>query len=86
MTSNALEEVAQLAETIGAAAYQQTIAFGAHFLSGSPSYIGSLSRGQNEILKALNPYDLLMFVGCTVLQTSVASKVCLLYTSPSPRD
>ena len=75
VTSNALAEVAQLAETIGAAAYQQTIAFGAHFLSGSPSYVGGLSRGQNEILKALDPYDLLMFVGCTVLQTSVASKV-----------
>jgi benzoylformate decarboxylase len=75
VTSDALAEAAQLAETIGAAAWQQTIAYGAHFLSESPSYIGGLSRGQKEIRDVLEPYDLLLFVGGEVLQTSVASPV-----------
>ena len=75
VTSDALAEAAQLAETLGAAAFQQTIAFGAHFLSESPAYVGGLSRAQKEIREALEPYDLLLFVGGEVLRTSVASPV-----------
>ena len=75
VTSDALAEAAQLAETLGAAAFQQTIAFGAHFLSESPAYVGGLSRGQKEIREALEPYDLLLFIGGEVLRTSVASPV-----------
>ena len=73
--SNALDTVSKLAKQIGAAAYQQTIAYGSHFLSRSPTYMGALSRSQKEIKKTLEPYDLLIFLGSTVLQTSVASEV-----------
>ena len=75
VTSDALAEAAKLAETIGAAAWQQTIAYGAQFLSESPAYMGGLSRGQREIRETLDPYDLLLFVGGEVLQTSVANPV-----------
>jgi len=75
VTSDALEIIDQLATTIGAAAYQQTIAYGSHFLSKSPTYLGPLSRAQREIRKTLEPFDLLIFLGSTVLQTSVASDV-----------
>jgi len=75
VTSNALHEVADLAEAIGAASYQQTIAYGSHFLSQHQTYIGSLSRDQREIRKTLEAYDVLFFIGSTVLQTSVASEV-----------
>jgi len=75
VTSDALAEVGQLAEMLGAAAYQQTIAFGAHFPSEHPCYMGALSRAQRAIRRELEPYDLLLFVGADVLRTSVASEV-----------
>ena len=81
VTSNALEIVAELAEVIGAASYQQTIAYGSHFLSQHPAYMGNLSREQRKIRSTLKDYDLLFFIGCTVLQTSVASKI-----EPMPND
>lgn len=72
---DALAEAARFAETLGAPALQQTIAYGSHFLSESPCYIGELSRGQKDIRAALDPYDLLVFVGAEVLRTSTASAV-----------
>jgi benzoylformate decarboxylase len=73
--SDALAEAARLAETLGAASYQQTIAWGAHFLSGHPAYMGALSRDQKAIRRTLEPYDALLFLGADVLRTSVASPV-----------
>jgi len=79
VTSDALAEVGRLAETLGAAAYQQTIAYGSHFPSEHPCFMGALSRAQRAIRRELEPYDLLLFVGADVLRTSVASA-----TEPMP--
>jgi benzoylformate decarboxylase len=75
VTSDALAEAGQLAEILGAAAWQQTIAWGAHFLSEHPCFMGALSRAQKEIRATLDPYDVLLFIGSDVLRTSVASDV-----------
>jgi benzoylformate decarboxylase len=75
VTSDALAEVARFAEALGAAAYQQTIAYGAHFPSEHPAYMGALSRVQREVRRELEPYDLLVFVGSDVLRMSVYSEV-----------
>jgi len=75
VTSDALAEAGHLAELLGAAAYQQTIAFGAHFPSESPCFMGALSRAQKDIRRALDPYDLLLFIGADVLRTSIASDI-----------
>ncbi|MEE8333360.1 MAG: thiamine pyrophosphate-binding protein, partial [Alphaproteobacteria bacterium] len=77
--SDALAEAGRLAEVLGAAAYQQTIAFGSHFPSEHPCFMGALSRAQRQIRQALEPYDLLLFIGADVLRTSINSDV-----SPMP--
>jgi benzoylformate decarboxylase len=79
VTSDALAEAARLAEVLGAPAFQQTIAYGSHFPSEHPAYMGALSREQRAIRQTLEPYDLLLFVGADVLRTSVASD-----TDPMP--
>ena len=79
VTSDALIDAGRLAQVLGAAAYQQTVAFGAHFPSEHPAYMGGLSRLQKEIRRTLEPYDVLLFLGADVLRTSVASDV-----SPMP--
>jgi len=77
--SDALAEAAELSETIGAAAYQSTIAYGAHFLSERPAFMGALSRDQAQVRDALTPYDLMVVLGCDVLRMSVWSE-----TDPMP--
>ncbi len=72
---DALAEVGRLAELLGAAAWQQTIAFGAHFPSEHPCFMGALSRAQRQIRQALEPHDLLLFIGADVLRTSIASDI-----------
>ena len=75
VASDALQEAADLASTLGAPAYQSTVAYNSQFLSEHPAYMGALSRVQREIRQTLDPYDLLLFVGADVLRTSVASPV-----------
>ena len=75
VTSDALDEVAQLAETVGAPAYQQTVTWGAHFPSEHPAYMGSLTRNQAEVQEMLSAYDLIVVVGADPLRMSVWSKV-----------
>jgi benzoylformate decarboxylase len=75
VTSDALAEAAQFAEMLGAPAYQHTVAYGAHFLSESPAYMGQLSRVQKDIRAKLEQYDVLIFLGADVLRTSVASPI-----------
>jgi benzoylformate decarboxylase len=75
VTSDALAEAGQLATTLGAPAYQQTVAYNVQFLSEHPAYMGALSREQAQIRKTLDPHDVLLFVGADVLRTSVASDV-----------
>ncbi|MCB1547977.1 MAG: thiamine pyrophosphate-binding protein, partial [Hyphomicrobiaceae bacterium] len=77
--SDALEEAAAFAETLGAPAYQQTCPYGAHFLSERATFMGALSRDQKQVRSVLEPYDLMIVVGADVLRMSVWSE-----TDPMP--
>lgn len=76
--SDALEEAALLAETIGCPAYQQTVAYGAHFLSERPCFMGPLPRAQKQAREILNTFDLMIVLGADPLRMSVYSEVCPL--------
>ena len=73
--SDALHEAAELAVTLGCPAYQQSVAFGAHFLSESPCYMGALSRIQKQTRDILSPYDLMIVLGSDPLRMSVYSDI-----------
>ncbi|MBS0530512.1 MAG: thiamine pyrophosphate-binding protein, partial [Proteobacteria bacterium] len=73
--SDALNEAAQLAETLGCPAYQQSVAYGAHFLSESPCYMGPLSRDQKHVRATLDGYDLMIVLGSDPLRMSVYNEV-----------
>ncbi len=73
--SDALQEAAALAETLGCPAYQQSAPYGAHFLSESPCFMGALSRAQKQVREVLSPYDLLIVLGADPLRMSVHSEV-----------
>ena len=73
--SDALAAVEALALAIGCAVYQQTIAYGAHFRSASPVYLGALTRQQPTTRKMLEPHDLMIAVGTDPLRMSVYSAV-----------
>ncbi len=73
--SDALVEAAQLAETLGAPAYQCSTPYGAHFLSESPCFLGALSRLQKQVREVLSPYDLMIVLGADPLRMSVHSEV-----------
>ena len=75
VASDALADVARLAEVLGAASYQQTVPTGAHFPSEHPAFMGTLSRIQADVRRVLGAYDLLIFVGADVLRMSVWSEV-----------
>jgi len=73
--SDALAEAAQLAETLGAPAYQCSTPYGAQFLSESPCFLGALSRLQKQVREVLSPYDLMIVLGADPLRMSVYSEV-----------
>ena len=73
--SDALAEAAELAETLGAAAYQQSVPYGAHFLSEHACYIGALTRDQRQVRETLAEYDLLVVLGADALRMAVFSPV-----------
>jgi benzoylformate decarboxylase len=73
--SDALQEAASLAETLGCPAYQQSAPYGAHFLSESPCFMGALSRSQPQVRELLSCYDLLIVLGADPLRMSVHSEV-----------
>src|SRR5436309_7597110 len=77
--SDALQEAAQLAETLGAPAYQSSTPYGAHFLSESPCFMGALARVQKIARHPLAPYDLIIALGGDPLRMSVYSE-----TDPLP--
>ncbi len=79
--SDALEIAATFAETIGAAAYQQSVGYGSHFLSQSPCYVGSLSRDQKNVRDVLSGFDLMIALGSDPIRMSVWSEV-----NPRPDD
>ena len=73
--SDALAEAAELAETLGAAAYQQSVPYGAHFLSEHACYLGALTRDQRQVRETLAEYDLLVVLGADALRMAVFSPV-----------
>src|SRR6478735_3747299 len=74
-SDDALKAAAELAEMLGAAAYQSSTPYGAHFLSESPSFVGTLARVQKVARDTLAPYDLLVALGGDPLRMSVYSEV-----------
>ncbi|MEQ1649090.1 MAG: thiamine pyrophosphate-binding protein [Hyphomicrobiaceae bacterium] len=69
--SDALKEASELAAILGAAAYQQSIAYGAHFLSEHPCYMGALSRIQPQTRAILEAHDLVIALGTDPVRMSV---------------
>jgi benzoylformate decarboxylase len=74
-TRNALNEAAELAEVLGAAVWQQTVSYAAHFPSEHPTFMGQLTRSQPQVRAWLQPYDLMVCLGADVLRMSVYSPV-----------
>jgi benzoylformate decarboxylase len=72
---DALHEVAQLAEILGAGMYQQTVPYSAQCLSEHPASLGSLTRSQRQVRAALEPFDLLFLIGTDMLRMSISSPV-----------
>ncbi len=81
VTSNAFDEIAEFAGVLGAAVFQQTVPYGAHFPSEHPAFMGALSRDQKQVRAVLEGYDLLLVAGADVLRMSVWSE-----TDPLPPD
>ncbi|MEK9725363.1 MAG: thiamine pyrophosphate-dependent enzyme [Rhodospirillaceae bacterium] len=79
--SDALAEAAAFAEALGAAVYQQSVPYGAHFPSANRCYIGGLSRDQKNVRDVLSAYDLMISVGADPLRMSVYSPI-----EPLPKD
>jgi benzoylformate decarboxylase len=73
--SDALNEAAEFAEALGCPAWQQTAPYGAHFLSESPCFMGSLPRVQPQVREILASYDLMVVLGGDPLRMSVYSEV-----------
>ncbi len=69
--SNALAEVARLAELLGCPSYQSSSPYGAHFLSEHPCYMGGMSRLQAGAQAILQEHDLLVVMGGDVLRMMV---------------
>jgi benzoylformate decarboxylase len=79
--SDALEEAARFASTLGCPVYQQTAAYGAHFLSEHPSFMGPLPRVQKQTKEIIGAYDLMIVLGADPVRMSVFSEL-----SPLPDD
>ena len=73
--SDALDIAARFAETIGAPVFQQSVPFGAHFLSEHACYMGGLSRDQKQVRGVLSDYDLMIVLGADPIRMSVWSEV-----------
>ncbi len=71
----ALHEAAAFASALGAPVYQQTVPYGAHFLSAHPAFMGALTRDQKQVRDTLAAYDLLIVLGADVLRMSVWAPV-----------
>jgi len=73
--SDAMAEAARFAELIGAPAMQQSVPYGAHFLSESPCFVGGLSRDQAQVRALLTKHDVMIVLGADALRMSVWSDV-----------
>jgi benzoylformate decarboxylase len=75
MKSDALDEAARFAATLGCPVYQQSVPYGAHFLSEHPCFVGALSRNQPQVRGILAAHDLLVVLGADPVRMSVYSEV-----------
>ena len=73
--SDALREAAAFAETIGCPVYQQSVPYGAHFLSEHACFMGALSRNQRQVRDVLCKFDLMIVLGADPVRMSVWSEV-----------
>jgi benzoylformate decarboxylase len=69
----AFAEAAELAELLGAAVFQSSVAYCAQFPTAHRAFMGALTRQQPLVRKALEPYDLLVCLGADLLRMSVYS-------------
>jgi benzoylformate decarboxylase len=76
--SDALQEAAAFAATLGCPVYQQSVPYGAHFLSEHPCFMGALSRDQRQVRAILSKYDLMIVLGADPLRMSVWSETAAL--------
>ena len=74
-TRDAIKEAVDLAEALGAAVWQQTVPYAAHFLSEHPAFAGQLTRSQTQVRGWLLPHDLLVCLGADVLRMSVHNPI-----------
>jgi benzoylformate decarboxylase len=74
-SSGAMAELAALAESIGAAVYNQSVPYLAVFPTAHPLYMGEITRHQGIVRKTLENYDLLFMAGGDGLRMSVPSPV-----------
>ena len=73
--SDALQEAADFAAALGCPVYQQTVPYGAHFLSEHPCFMGALTRHQVQVRDTLAPHDLWVVLGADPLRMSVHHEV-----------
>jgi benzoylformate decarboxylase len=73
--SDALTEAAQFADALGCPVYQQTVPYGAHFLSEHPCFMGPLSRNQPNVRQVLSAHDLVIVFGADPLRMSVHHEI-----------
>ena len=75
VSSDALKAAADFAEALGCPVYQQSVPFGAHFLSEHPCFMGALSRDQRQVRDVLAKFDVLIVLGADPVRMSVWSEV-----------
>jgi benzoylformate decarboxylase len=73
--SDALAELAALAETIGAPVYVEFVPNSASFPSSHPLYRGAITRSQAGVREMLDRHDLLFSVGGDMFSWSLPSKI-----------
>ncbi|MBI4081513.1 MAG: thiamine pyrophosphate-binding protein [Candidatus Lambdaproteobacteria bacterium] len=72
---DAIDEVAAVAELLGAAVYHQTVPHSSQFYSDHPLYMGGLARDQKFIRAVLDRNDLLFSLGADLFTLSLPSPV-----------
>jgi len=73
--SDALQAAAAFAEALGCPVYQQSVPYGAHFLSEHTCFMGALSRDQRQVRDVLAKYDLMIVLGADPVRMSVWSEI-----------
>lgn len=69
------EEAGELAVKLGAAVYQESVAYNSRFPTDHPASMGEITRNQHKILETLSQYDLLICLGADLLRMSPKASV-----------